>query len=71
MLLFSFFHSSKIIGEKWNKQHPEARSYGEARSYTRHSCFMPDGMTFVRRKSRDDNEIRCPNVLFCANPGGE
>eukprot|EP00903_Cladosiphon_okamuranus_P018643 g17158.t1 len=60
----------KIIGRKWHEEHPEATMYGETRSYTRHQDRMPEGMTHVRRKFRDEKEIKCPNVVFCANPGG-
>lgn len=63
--------SSKIIGGKWHVEHPEAKMYGETRSYVSHEHNMPDGMTHVRRKHREEKEIKCPNVVFCANPGGE
>ncbi|CBJ48531.1 Contains domains for prephenate dehydrogenase and nucleoside-diphosphate-sugar epimerases [Ectocarpus siliculosus] len=60
----------KIIGEKWGSKHPEAKMYGETRSYTRHETFMPPGMTHVMRKNREEEGVKCPNVVFCANPGG-
>eukprot|EP00752_Nemacystus_decipiens_P014955 g13314.t1 len=60
----------KIIGGKWHLEHPDAKMYGETRSYVNHERNMPDGMTHVRRKNREEMEIKCPNVVFCANPGG-
>lgn len=62
---------SKIIGEKWGSKHPDANMYGETRSYTRHETFMPPGMTHLMRKDREEKGVKCPNVVFCANPGGE
>ncbi|CAM9856831.1 unnamed protein product, partial [Hapterophycus canaliculatus] len=59
----------KIIGAIWNSKHPDATMYGETRSYTRHENFMPPGMTHLMRKNREEKEIKCPNVVFCANPG--
>lgn len=67
----SFCFSSKIIGRKWHEEHPEAKMYGETRSYARHEHSMPEGMTHIRRKFREEKGIKCPNVVFCANPGGE
>lgn len=65
-------HNSKKIGALWNEKHPEANNIGETRSFTRHEEFMPPGMSFTRRKYRQEEDIKkLPNVVFCANPGGE
>ncbi|CAM9386912.1 unnamed protein product [Pylaiella littoralis] len=59
----------KKVGTLWNAKHPDAKMIGETRSFTRHGNSMPSGMTHARRKHREEQGIKMPNVVFCANPG--